>query len=92
MRHLGIPPAGLRGIMSQEKEDRDRRNYVSKMYPYPAWQEKVAHMSRDRVTAIYLRFIRTGQKPLPEPSPEIPEPYNPDDEDDDDDQLQLFSQ
>ena len=75
--------------MNQAQEARARRNYVSNMYPYPGWHEKVATMPADQVLAIYLRFIRDGQKP----KPELPEELKPDiqeDQDDDPEQFQLF--
>jgi hypothetical protein len=78
--------------MSQDKENRDRRNYVSRMYPGLAWQEKVANWPTDRITAVYLRFIRDSQKPKPETPEELERDIreDQDDQDDQDDQLELF--
>lgn len=66
-----------------DQEARARRNYVSNMYTGLAWKEKVAHMPSDQVLAIYLRFIRDGQKPKSE-TPDKP------DTKEEDNQFRLF--
>jgi hypothetical protein len=50
--------------MSQEQE---RREYVASMYDGPRWKARVASMSNNQITAIYLRFIKDGQKPSDTP-------------------------
>ena len=75
--------------MNQEQENRMRRNYVSKMYPYPRWHERVAGMSTEQITAVYLRFIRDDQKLKPS-SPEELERNIHKQQDDEDNQLELF--
>lgn len=75
--------------MNPEQEARARRNYVSNMYPGLAWKEKVANWPTDRITAVYLRFIRDSQKPKPE-TPEELERDIREENDDQDDQLELF--
>ena len=72
--------------MNRDQEARDRRNYVSNMYPYFGWHEKVAGMSTDQITAIYLRAIRDENKPkAPPETPDIPE-----DKEDPGEQFRLF--
>lgn len=73
--------------MNSEQEARARRNYVSNLYPGLRWKEQVAEMGADRVTAIYLRAIRDGQKPKPEPPPEKDIRK---DKADEDNQLEMF--
>lgn len=76
--------------MNPEQEARARRNYVSNMYPGLAWKEKVAEWGPDRITAVYLRFIRDSQKPKPETPEELEHDIQKDQDDDQDDQLELF--
>jgi len=37
--------------------DIDRRSYVAKMYPGPAWKKKVKKMPDGQIFAIYMREI-----------------------------------
>lgn len=52
--------------MNQEEEYRHRRNVVSQMYDNDTWHERVAHMPREQVTAIFLRYVANPVKPRPE--------------------------
>lgn len=76
--------------MNPEQEARARRNYVSNMYPYPGWHEKVAGMSTEQITAIYLRFIRDDQRPKPETPEKLEHDIQADPEEPDDNQFRLF--
>jgi len=56
--------------MNQAEKWRKERDYVANYYGKHAifWQERVAGMSREQITAIYLRFQAEDppkQKPLP---------------------------
>jgi hypothetical protein len=68
-----------------------KRKYLTSLYPGYSWHDKVAHMSPERVIAVYLRFKRDGPPKL-EPKlntnlkPEAPKPQD----DQNDDQLPLF--
>ena len=42
------------------------RDYILRMYPGPAWVEKVAHMRDDQVMAIYFSMKEKGQQPIKE--------------------------
>lgn len=37
--------------------DDEKRAYVANEYPSQSWKDKVAKMSTDQVTAIYIRLI-----------------------------------
>lgn len=39
---------------------RDKRRYLTSLYPGYSWHEKVANMSQEQVIAVYLRFKRDG--------------------------------
>ena len=62
--------------MNQEEEDRHRRNVVSQMYDGPRWQERVAGMPREQITAIFLRFIANPVQPRPETPEELDQELN----------------
>lgn len=71
---------------------KDKREYLTSLYPGYSWHEKVANMPEERVTAVYLRFKRDGPPKL-EPklskAPLAPEEHPKPDRDDQDD-LRLF--
>jgi hypothetical protein len=55
---------------------KDKREYLTSLYPGYSWHEKVAGMSQEQVIAVYLRFKRDGppkREPKLSESPLSPE-------------------
>lgn len=55
--------------LGMNQEQNARREYVASMYTSSQWKTRVAEMPTDQITAIYLRFIRDGQKPESQNNP-----------------------
>lgn len=71
---------------------KDKREYLSRLYPGYSWHEKVAGMSQEQVIAVYLRFQRDG---FPRTEPKLNNsPLSPEEETKpkatDQDDLRLF--